>query len=157
MPFALGASSRKELQGVHPKLIAVVEAAIVLTPQDFSVHDGLRTDAEQQVMVDKGVSQTLASLHLRQPDGFGHAVDLVPFINGKLRWEWPPIYHIAAAVHAAATQQGVALIWGGVWDRPFLSLTGTAAALEQAVEDHAARRKAAGRKAFLDGPHFQLG
>jgi peptidoglycan L-alanyl-D-glutamate endopeptidase CwlK len=38
------------------------------------------------------------SRHLIRSDGFGHAVDLVPWINGKPRWEWKPIYHIAAAV-----------------------------------------------------------
>lgn len=45
----LGPASKKELQGVHPDLVAVVQRAIEITVQDFSVHDGIRTLAEQYV------------------------------------------------------------------------------------------------------------
>lgn len=86
MPYSLGSKSRAELKGVHPDLVGVVERAIQITTQDFSVHDGLRTEAEQREYVRTGASQTMNSMHRTQADGFGHAVDLVPFINGKLRW-----------------------------------------------------------------------
>ena len=102
MTYSLGTASRAELRGVHPDLVKVVEHAIQITTQDFSVHDGLRTLKEQRRYVAAGVSQTMNSMHRTQPDGFGHAVDLVPYINGKLRWEWPAIYPIAAAVWQAA-------------------------------------------------------
>ena len=162
MPYKLGAKSVRELVGVHPRLVEVVKRAIEISAQDFSVHDGLRTPAEQAVYVQRGVSTTLDSKHLRQADGFGHAVDLVPYINGKLRWEWAPIYHIAAAVHQAAGELGVALRWGGVWDQRLGALSGDAAGLEDAVADYVqrerARKIAAGRKpkVFIDGPHFEL-
>ncbi|MEN9868999.1 MAG: hypothetical protein RL748_4589, partial [Pseudomonadota bacterium] len=91
--FVLGKESLQELDTVHPDLISVVKLAINLTGQDFSVHDGKRTLAEQKVMVEKGAAKTLDSRHIT-----GHAVDLVPYINGKLRWEWPPIYVIADAM-----------------------------------------------------------
>lgn len=154
--YKLGAASRAELKGVHPRLVAVVERAIVLTEQDFTVFDGLRTPAEQAEMVRRGASTTMDSRHIRQSDGFGHAVDLVPWINGQPRWEWGPIYHIAAAVHAAAGELGVNLRWGGVWDVAFGTLNGTPAGLEKAVDAYVARRRKAGRRAFIDGPHFEL-
>lgn len=156
MSFELGERSRRELDGVAGSLVQVVERAIALTQQDFAVHDGLRTPAEQHALLARGATTTLNSKHLKQSDGFSHAVDLVPVIGGKLRWEWPAIYPIAAAMHRAATELGVRLIWGGVWDRPFLSLTGSPLALEDAVDDYAARRRAQGRRAFLDGPHYEL-
>jgi peptidoglycan L-alanyl-D-glutamate endopeptidase CwlK len=156
MTYALGPASRREMVGVHPKLVAVVERAIVMTAQDFTVHDGLRTEAEQREYVRRGVSKTMASKHMKQADGFGHAVDLVPFINGQLRWEWKPIYVIAAAVRKAAIEQGVALIWGGVWDRPFEQLPGTPAEIEAAVNSYVARRRGMGKTAFIDGPHYEL-
>lgn len=156
MAFLLGRASLAELDGVHPKLIGVVQRAIVLTAQDFTVHDGLRTEAEQQENVRRGVSKTMDSKHMRQADGYGHAVDLVPYVNGKLRWEWPPIYVIAAAVRQAAHEQGVKLIWGGVWDRPFETIEPTPKACEQAVAAYVQRRRAAGRSAFIDGPHYEL-
>ena len=97
-------------------------------------------------------------MHIKQAvDGFGHAMDLVPYINGKLRWEWPPIYVIAEAVHQAATELGVNLVWGGVWDRTFNSLPAKRDGIEDAVNDYVQRRHAAGhKKVFIDGPHFQL-
>ena len=154
--FKLGKSSINELEGVHASLVSVVHRAIELTVVDFGVHDGIRTLEQQKKLLLKKAARTLKSKHLVQTDGFGHAVDLVPYINGKLRWEWGPIYRIAAAVHQAAQEQNVDLVWGGVWDRRFGDLDGTASDLEDEVEAYAQRRKAAGKTAFLDGPHYQL-
>ena len=156
MTFALGTASRAELKGVHPDLIRVVERAIKLTTQDFSVHDGLRTEAEQRRYVSTGVSRTMNSMHRTQADGFGHAVDLVPFINGKLRWEWPAIYPIAAAVWQAAKDEGVEIRWGGPWANLSTIKTGSPAAMKAAVDAYAAARRKLGKSAFLDGPHFEL-
>lgn len=146
--FKLGDKSLKELNGVHPELVAVVKRAIELTIQDFSVHDGIRTLAEQQKLVQSGASQTLDSRHIT-----GHAVDLVPYINGKLRWEWEPIYKIADAVRMAAKELGTPIRWGGAWD---VTLTDSDDAPEDLVLDYSARRRKAGKKAFIDGPHFEL-
>ncbi len=146
--FKLGKHSLDELQGVHPDLVAVVKKAIQYTVQDFSVHDGIRTLAEQQNLVARGASKTLNSRHIT-----GHAVDLVPYINGKLRWEWEPIYFIADAMRMAARELQIPLRWGGCWDRTF---TDTLEAPEDLVADYTNRRRRAGKKAFIDGPHFEL-
>ena len=152
--YKLGRKSRRELFGVHTDLVLVVSVAIYTTPVDFGVHDGLRQLFEQKEYVRTGASFTMNSKHLVQKDGYGHAVDLVPYINGKLRWEWPPIYQMARAVYEAAHHVGVPLVWGGVWDRNFLSLDPFN--LEGELQAYAARRKALGKRVFLDGPHFQL-
>lgn len=158
MSYNLGRKSLDELNGVHPRLVEVVKRAIQLTPVDFGVHDGLRTRDEQVRYVESGVSKTMNSKHLPQADGWGHAVDLVPYINGKLRWEWPPIYAVAAAMAIAAREQQLPLRWGGVWDRrfPVDFPTYTAGGMERAVSAYTARQRARGRRAFLDGPHFEL-
>lgn len=155
MAYILGQRSRNELEGVHPRLVAVVERAIEITSVDFAVHDGLRTEDEQREYVARGVSQTMASKHLTQADGYGHAVDLVPWIGGRLRWEWPPIFEIAAAVYKAAAELEVQLTWGGVWDRALLDLD--VGMLEHEVNQYVDRRRAMGhRRVFIDGPHFEL-
>lgn len=141
----------KELNGVKSSLVSVVKRAIQITKQDFSVYDGLRTVEEQRKYVAQGASHTMNSKHIT-----GDAVDLVPYVQGRLLWEWPLIYPIAVAMHQAAEEQGVKLRWGGVWDRSFNELAGTEKALEQAVEDYVARRRAAGKDAFIDGPHYEL-
>lgn len=156
MAYSLGAASRRELAGVHPRLVEVVERAITYTAQDFTVHDGLRREAEQRQLVARGASKTMASKHMKQADGFGHAVDLVPWINGKPRWEWKPIFQIAVAVKRAATELGVRLTWGGVWDRALAELPDDAAGMEKAVNSYVTRRRGMGKTAFIDGPHFEL-
>lgn len=146
-----GARSESELLGVHPALVAVVRRALVLCSQDFGVHDGLRTEAEQQVLVDAGASHTMNSKHLVQPDGYGHAVDLVPYVNGKMRWEWPPIYAIVAAMRDAAVAIPVGIRWGGCWQPLTAGIDP-----EQTVAEYISNRRSCGAKAFTDGPHFEL-
>lgn len=156
MGFVLGARSRAELAGVHPDLVRVVEHAIKITSQDFTVHDGLRTTAEQRVILASGASQTLNSKHLKQRDGYGHAVDLVPWINGKPRWEWPAIYPIACAMWQASLEQGVRIKWGGPWVMLDSIKGGTPADMIKAVNAYGDRRRKLGQKVFTDGPHFEL-
>ena len=43
MSFGLSQSSRRRLLGVHPALVAVVEAAITRSPVDFMITEGVRT------------------------------------------------------------------------------------------------------------------
>lgn len=154
MTFAFGPRSEAELVSVHPKLVTCVRLALELSSIDFGVNDGLRTLDEQKKYLASGASHTLNSKHLPQADGFGHAVDLVPSINGKLRWEWPPIHEIAKAMWWAAEKQGLELTWGGVWDRPLHDLNPDAIAAE--VTAYGDRRRKLGRDVFTDGPHFEL-
>jgi len=112
MSFRLSQRSRERLKGVHPDLVAVVEAAILLTPVDFMVTEGLRTPARQAELVRAGASRTLNSRHLT-----GHAVDVAAWVDGGVRWDWPLYPRIAEAFKAAAKGRDVALIWGGDWPR----------------------------------------
>ena len=146
--FILGKKSLSELEGVHPALVAVVKRAIELTVQDFGVHDGIRTLEEQKQLVAKGASQTLDSRHIT-----GHSVDLVPVINNKFRWEWPPIYVIADAVRTAARESDVRIRWGGAWDVDF---TNTTDSPEDLIANYVTRRRAACLRVFVDGPHYEL-
>jgi peptidoglycan L-alanyl-D-glutamate endopeptidase CwlK len=150
----LSRRSRDELKGVHPDLVGVVEESILRLPQgyDFGVHDGIRTLAEQREYLRRGVSRTMNSKHLPQADGYGHAVDLVPYIMGRFRWEWEPIYVIAEVVRDVAKRRGVRIRWGGFWDE----LTATTEPPELLVKQYVAKRRKEGKKAFIDGPHYEL-
>lgn len=167
--FHLGQKSLAELRNpsedlyVAPSLCSMVEEAITITPVDFSVHDGLRTIEEQKEYVRTGVSKTLRSYHipgLRRTHGiqteYGQAVDLVPYINGKLRWEWEAIYQVINACHQSMNVIGSAnrIRWGGVWDRTLDQLDPND--LESERRKYIERRRQAGRKAFTDGPHLQI-
>lgn len=119
--FVLSERSMKALNGVHRDLVKVVHLAIEITEVDFIVTEGRRSRERQADLVRSGASQTMNSRHLT-----GHAVDLAPWISGQVRWDWPPFYHIAAAMKQAADELDVQITWGGDWE------------------------------SFRDGPHFQL-
>jgi len=154
--YTFGKASEAELVGVHPALVEVCRRALVLTTQDFSVHEGLRDIAVQRQLVKRGASLTLNSLHLTQSDGFGHAVDLVPYVVGRLRWEWPLIYPIALAMRAASLEHETPLIWGGVWDRPLHTLNPADLAGEVAAYVKRRKKSHPGKSVLTDGPHYQL-
>lgn len=121
--------SLKSLTGIHPTLQLVVAKALLESPYDFVVIDGMRTIERQRELVRKGHSQTLDSRHLH-----GLAVDLWPVhpktgkavlgTDDKLLWEL--LTPIAETVKAAGRASNVTVEWGGDW------------------------------KSFKDGPHFQL-
>lgn len=113
--------SVERLDGVHPDLVKVVRRAAEICEIEFRVVEGVRQMKRQRELVAKGASTTLKSRHLT-----GHAVDVAPFIDGEIRWDWPPFYLIADAMKKAAAELSIPLEWGGDWRR------------------------------FKDGPHFQL-
>lgn len=120
--FKLGTISEKNLNGVHPDLVRVVRHAIDITGIDFRVIEGVRNMARQRDLVRNGKSKTLVSRHLT-----GHAVDLAPLVANEIPWNnWDAFEQVACAMQIAATECGVALVWGGEW------------------------------QTFRDGPHFEL-
>ncbi len=147
--FALGVKSLSRLTGVHEDLTRVVRRAITLTDVDFTVVEGRRSADRQRDLVAAGASQTMASRHLT-----GHALDLAPVVGGAARWDWPLVHRVAAAMRQAGRVERVPLRWGGAWDM-LLTETGEDDP-ETVMLSYAGRRRAAGQKPFLDGPHFEL-
>jgi hypothetical protein len=158
MTFTLGLKSRVKLEGVHPDLVKVVERAIALTPIDFMVVEGVRSDEQAFINFGKGRSaeacvaggcpakyaqpalakvtwlrNPLNTKHRKQKDGHGHAVDLLP-----APYDWKaaaPFNAVATAMLAAAHDLGVKIRWGADWDA-----------------DGKPREKGE-----TDSPHFELG
>lgn len=116
----LSARSLANLQGVHPRLVAVVQRAIQITTQDFSVLQSVRTQAEQDEKYAQGrtkpgpvVTWTRHSKHIPGADGYSHAVDLFP-------GDWNTLAKfdtVAKAMFTAAAELGVSIRWGADWDR----------------------------------------
>lgn len=108
--------SQRNLEGVHPQLVALCELAIGYF--DFKVIDGVRTEEEQRANIARGVSWTKNSKHLIQPSGYSHAVDLAPTLVGKpIAWRDTDMFCVLAGVmFTLAFQQGIPIRWGGDWD-----------------------------------------
>lgn len=80
MSFRLSQRSLRNLEGVHPRLVALVREAVALSPVDFMITEGLRTPERQVSLVRAGASRTLNSRHLT-----GHAVDVAALVDGQTR------------------------------------------------------------------------
>lgn len=104
------ARSRRNLVGVHPDLVRVVERASEITAVPFVVIEGVRSKARQAELVKAGASQTHNSRHLH-----GLAVDLAAIAGNEIRWDWPLYFKVADAMQRAADEEGVGIIWGGSW------------------------------------------
>ena len=121
MAFSFGAKSKARLKGVHPDLVKVMEAAISCSTVDFSIIEGMRTLAKQKEYFAAGATRTMNSRHLT-----GHAVDVAPYVNGSIRWDWPLYHQLAKVIKKAAAELKVDIQWGGDW------------------------------RSFKDGPHWEL-
>lgn len=119
--FSLTTRDEERLTGVHDDLTRVIRRTAETSPLPLTVLEGLRSRDRQRQLVARGASRTMNSRHLT-----GHAVDIAPLDDGKVSWDWPLYHKLAPAVKAAAAELGVAIEWGGDWQR------------------------------FKDGPHWQL-
>lgn len=147
MGYRLGKRSKERLQGVDPRMVRVVERAISISEQDFSVICGLRTIEEQKALVAKGASQTMKSKHLE-----GLAVDLMAWVDGG-RWEINLYDEIADAMRKAAIEEGVTIRWGAAWHKTLNEWDGSA---EDLMNEYIDLRRSQGRRPFIDGPHFEI-
>lgn len=93
--------------GVNSDLVKVIRRALEITPVDFIVIEGLRTQARQKELVAAGKSQTNNSRHLT-----GHAVDIIS-VNTK--WQIEEFKPLLKAVKQAADELGVKLRFGINW------------------------------------------
>lgn len=142
MAFSLGTASRAHLLGVHPSLVGVVERAIEISSQDFMVVEGVRSKEQMCINWGKGrypaecyragilatyaqpnlakvtwLKNPLGSNHRVMPDGFGHAVDLGAWVDGKYDGNTVSRYDkIALAMFQAASEKRVHIRWGADWD-----------------------------------------
>lgn len=154
MSFKLGKRSLERLEGVDETLVAIVQKAIEVSKQDFSVICGLRTKAEQEALVAKGASQTMKSKHLE-----GKAVDLMAYVAGSGgRWELNLYDEIADAMAQAACDLGVNnLRWGASWHiEDMASWWENGNNMEDAMNAYVDLRRSQGRRPFIDAPHFEL-
>jgi peptidoglycan L-alanyl-D-glutamate endopeptidase CwlK len=146
--MTISARCELRLTGVHPDLVRVVQRAAAGGAL-FRVVEGVRSLERQRDLVASGASQTMNSRHLT-----GHAIDIAPIADGVVSWNWTHFFPLADAVADAAVTEGVTLIWGGAWGGLVQDWPQGSSRAAQAA--YVAERRAAGRKPFLDGPHFEL-
>lgn len=110
MTHEFSAKSQSKLEGVDPRLVQTAILALQLSPVDFGITEGLRTLERQKQLVKAGASKTLKSKHLE-----GKAIDVVAYLDGEVRWDWPLYEKIAKAFKQASDELGYKVTWGGSW------------------------------------------
>ena len=149
MAFKFSTRSQEKLIGVDSELKEIVSLAITYTKIDFGVIEGIRTVAQQKVLVESGASQTMDSKHLE-----GRAVDLMAYVDGRGCWELNVYDDIADAMKRAAIEIDVAVRWGAAWTvTDIREWNGT---MEEAMNSYIDTRRGQGRRPFIDAPHFEL-
>ena len=149
MSFKLSVRSNAKLEGLEPRLVAVVKSAIFKSKIDFGVICGMRTTKEQEALVSKGASQTMKSKHL---DGL--AVDLMAYIGSRGSWELNLYDDIADAMAEAAREIDVPIRWGASWTVP--NIAHFDGSMEDAMNSYIDERRSQNRRPFIDAPHFEL-
>ena len=147
MTFKLSPKSIKQLQGLEPDLIKVVESAIGYTKMDFSVIQGLRTQTQQNELYRQGLSHVKFSQHQ-----LGRAVDVLAWI-GKSSDSEDDLIQIAEAFKLAAEDMDVPIRWGGCW--PCYDIRGSNIKWLRAM--YLRQCRAEGREPFNDLPHYEIG
>lgn len=121
-------ASLERRKGVHPDLISVCDKALSYGEMDIAVlpDGGVRTLEKQKELLAKGASKTMKSKHLKQRDGYGHAIDIAPY---PIDWKnLERFKKLSKLMKRAARELGVDIEWGGECFGP----------------------------KFFDGPHYQL-
>jgi peptidoglycan L-alanyl-D-glutamate endopeptidase CwlK len=163
MPYSFGKTSQSNIAALHPDLKATITEALATSPVDYGVLNlgGARTAAEQhelwmkgrgypgKIVTDKdGIKNK--SNHQLKDDGFGYAVDVVPYVSGSFTWNWEHFYPMIKSVALVARKRGTSLRWGGVWDRKLEELN--ADDLEGEVRAYCLRHPGPDH---IDGPHLE--
>ena len=113
-----GKNSKANLRGVLPSLILVAERAIRICKYDGTIigGGGLRTEEQALVNVANGTG-IINSRHRKQADGYGHAIDLLPLVDGVVQWKLiVPFKAMANAVKYAAAELLVPIRQGCDWN-----------------------------------------
>lgn len=130
--------SLDSLEGVHPSLQKLMHEAIKTTPIDFTIIQGVRDVKTQQEYYSWGRNKVnpntgkmtkvtnvdgikKKSNHQIKSDGYGHAVDLYPYINGSVRTEKvdKEMRILATHIQKVADRLGIKIRKGTDWKSPY--------------------------------------
>ena len=122
-----GEKSRARMIGVSPALVICATGVLKQCRFDLTIPHmgGIRTVADQQELWKKG--RTAPGKIVTHVDGrkkkskhqSGLALDIVPWINGRPRWDLShgAYEHIAELMIREGEMMGITITWGGHWKK----------------------------------------
>ena len=116
MEFKLSSRSLKNVTGVHPDLIRVINLALQISKIDFGIPEtgGIRNADEQNILFLEGKSKC-NGYDNRSAHQDGNAFDYFAYEHGRLSYKDKDMAMVATAILQAASQLGVSVEWSGLW------------------------------------------
>ena len=113
--FKYSAKSLEKLNSCHPDIQRLFKEAIKYV--DITILEGVRSLERQEELVRTGMSKTMNSKHLKQADGYSHAVDAMVY---PVEWDnWNKNYIFAGFIRGLATSMGIKIRMGADWNGNF--------------------------------------
>jgi peptidoglycan L-alanyl-D-glutamate endopeptidase CwlK len=87
---------------------------------DFAVIEGVRSKEKQNKYFDEGKSKVRwpnGKHNVRYPNDKAKAVDIVPYVNGKISWKKEHCIFLAGIVMTMAKILNLGIVWGGNWNK----------------------------------------
>lgn len=112
--FKFGDVSQVKLLNIDYGLQSIMNAALHTDIMDFSIVEGHRGEKQQNKYYSEKKSkvQWPNGKHNKMPS---HAVDVAPYINGKISWNKLHCCTLAGIILACAARLGIPIRWGGCW------------------------------------------
>ncbi len=120
--FRFGQASRAKLETCCEPLQLIADYALQISPYDFTIVHGWRSEEVQNALFDRRASQKRwpdSKHNATDPDGgaASEGLDFAPWVNGTIHWDDTHIFAvIAGCLMVAAKELGYTLRWGGDWD-----------------------------------------
>ncbi|GHU27457.1 hypothetical protein FACS1894152_4110 [Bacilli bacterium] len=110
--FIFGEKSEQLLNTVADELSGLAHNVIKISPIDFAIVEGFRTEEKQKELYDAGKTKTLNSKHC-----VGRAIDVVPCLNYRPNFEMiNSCCFIVGLFYALAKQNNLKIRVGAIWD-----------------------------------------
>ena len=104
--------SEQLLNTVHRDLNVLAHEVLKISPIDFAITEGYRSQARQEYLYKEGKSKTLNSKHTELK-----AIDICPFINGKKDYEATnDLFIIIGLFIAKSKELNINIRVGALWD-----------------------------------------
>lgn len=153
MNYKYGWKSLSNLEKVHPDLDYLMHKTLEFSPHDIAIVSGMRTLDEQKELLSQKVTHTLNSRHLKQEDGYSHAIDFVPYNeNGKACFDDIELFmHVLEVVRWQALELGYKIRLGANW-----SFVNEMYNVQQQLDEYIRMCGEKGWKVFKDYGHVEI-
>ena len=119
MIYKLSRSSQEKLETCDPRIQLIIRGVLSLGLMDITVTEGVRSKELQDEYYSKKKSRVKwpnGKHNVTKPDQKGKAVDVAPYVAGKVSYDQRHCCFLAGLIQAVAVALGFKIRWGGNWD-----------------------------------------